>query len=142
MNTVDIRISEGPAPEEIAAILQGLIAYNEFRAGPASARELAVIARVDGEIVGGLTGLTHWNWCHIRLLWVAEKFRGAGVGTRLLKAAEEEAIRRGCDHAHLDTFSFQAQPFYARFGYEEFGRLEDYPTGCTRYFLQKRNLRG
>ena len=142
MNTVDIRISDGPAPEELAAILQGLIAYNELHAGPASARELAVIARADGAIVGGLTGFTHWNWFHIRFLWVAEKFRGAGLGTRLLKAAEEEAIRRGCDHAHLDTFSFQAQPFYARFGYREFGRLEDYPTGCTRYFLQKRNLRG
>ncbi len=142
MNTVDIRISDGPAPEELSTILRGLIAYNELHAGPAGAREIAVVAREDREIVGGLTGLTHWKWMHIRFLWVAEKARGRGLGSRLLRTAEEEAVRRGCEHAHLDTFSFQAQPFYARFGYEEFGRLENYPAGCTRIFLQKRNLRG
>lgn len=141
MNTIDVRLSDQPTSEELSTILQGLIAFNEQQAGPASARELAVIARQDGEIVGGLTGMTHWKWLHIRFLWVAEKCRGSGLGTRLLKAAEAEAISRGCEHAHLDTFSFQAQPFYARFGYEEFGRLEDFPAGCARIFLQKRNLR-
>src|SRR5689334_18937041 len=127
MNTIDVCISDKPTPEETAALLQGLIAFNELHAGPASLKELAVIARQDGEIVGGLTGVTHWNWLHIQFLWVAEKSRGCGLGTQLLKAAEAEAINRGCEHARLDTFSFQAQPFYERFGYEEFGRLEDYP---------------
>jgi GNAT superfamily N-acetyltransferase len=142
MNIIEIRIADRPTPEETDTILQGLIAFNELHAGPASAREMAVIARQGTTIVGGLTAFTHWNWLHIRFLWVSDAFRGRGLGTRLLKAAEAEAISRGCEHAHLDTFSFQAQPFYARFGYEEFGRLEDYPPGCSRIFLQKRNLRG
>jgi hypothetical protein len=38
----------------------------------------------------------------------------------------------------LDTFSFQARPFYEKLGYEVFGQLEDYPRGHSRYFLQKR----
>ncbi len=58
----------------------------------------------------------------------------------MLRAAEQEAVKRSCLHAHLDTFDFQALPFYQKQGYEIFGQLEDYPVGHKRYFLQKRNL--
>jgi endonuclease/exonuclease/phosphatase (EEP) superfamily protein YafD len=35
------------------------------------------------------------------------------------------------------TFSFQARPFYEKFGYEVFATLEDYPPGHRKYFLRK-----
>jgi GNAT superfamily N-acetyltransferase len=62
-------------------------------------------------LVGGLIGETVWQWLSVRLLWVDPAHRGAGHGQRLLAAAEAEAIRRGCHHARLDTFSFQAADF-------------------------------
>ena len=37
----------------------------------------------------------------------------------------------------MDTFSFQARPFYEKLGYRVFGQLPDYPRGQTRYFLAK-----
>jgi hypothetical protein len=37
----------------------------------------------------------------------------------------------------LSTFSFQARPFYERFGYEVFGELPDYPEGHSLYFMKK-----
>ncbi|MDB5536981.1 MAG: Acetyltransferase family protein, partial [Devosia sp.] len=37
----------------------------------------------------------------------------------------------------LDTFSFQARPFYEKLGYSVFGTIPDYPPGGARYFLSK-----
>jgi len=39
--------------------------------------------------------------------------------------------------AFLDTFSFQARPFYERHGYECFGELRDHPPGHSHYFMRK-----
>ena len=141
MNTIEIQTSDTPAAADTDFVFRQLVGFNEAQTGPASARELAVFARRGGtEIVAGLIGFTHWNWLHIRYLWVAEELRRHGLGRQLVLAAEREARIRGCDHAHLDTFSFQAVPFYERLGYTVFGRLEDYPPGHTKVFLQKRDL--
>jgi GNAT superfamily N-acetyltransferase len=61
---------------------------------------------------------------------------GAGTGTTILRLAEEEAARRGCRAATLVTVSFQAPDFYARHGWEEFGRIETAP-GVARIFMRK-----
>jgi ribosomal protein S18 acetylase RimI-like enzyme len=55
----------------------------------------------------------------------------------LLQEAEAIAVKRGCHHSHLDTYSFQAPEFYEKQGYRRFGELPDYPPGHTRYFLRK-----
>ncbi len=127
-------------PGAVEQIIRGLIGYNVMKAPPADHRPLAVVARRAGEIVGGFLGHTHWGWLFGRQLWTAEEVRGNGLGRRLMRAAEAEARARGCRHAHLDTFSFQALGFYERLGYRVFGQLEDYPAGHTRYFLEKRDL--
>jgi hypothetical protein len=55
--------------------------------------------------------------------------------------AEEEALRRGCAKAFVETLSFQALPFYEKCGYEVFSCLADFPPGGARYALTK-NLGG
>ena len=140
MSSIALHISENATSEERDFVFQQLVDFNEAKAGPAEGRDLTVIARRDGEIVGAAMGATHFRWLFVRFLWVAETERGSGLGSRLLGTAENEARARGCQHAHLDTFSFQALPFYQKYGYTIFGQLEDYPVGHTRYFLQKRNL--
>ena len=64
--------------------------------------------------------------------------RGRGLGGRLLAAAEQEAVRRGCVGALLDPHDFQAPAFYYKHGYELFGTLTDLPPGHVRYYLAKR----
>jgi GNAT superfamily N-acetyltransferase len=99
---------------------------------------LYVLARDDaGHIVGGLIGATVWGWLELKLLWVSEHCRGRGYGTRLLRTAEEEARQRGCHHALLDTFDFQARGFYEALGYRAFASLADFPRGHSRIFLEK-----
>jgi hypothetical protein len=39
---------------------------------------------------------------------------------------------------YLDTYSFQARPFYERAGYRLFGELPDHPPGGAKYYLAKR----
>ena len=60
-----------------------------------------------------------------------------GLGARLLAAAEAEIRRRGCDRVALNTHSFQAPDFYARFGYTECGRTPGYPHGHDDIHLVK-----
>ena len=50
--------------------------------------------------------------------------------------AEEEAVRRGCRAAILITINIQAPEFYARHGWEEFGRVPSIP-GVERVFIRK-----
>jgi hypothetical protein len=53
-------------------------------------------------------------------------------------AARPAGRARGCIGSFLDTFSFQARPFYEKQGYTVFGRIENFPKGHTRFLLSKR----
>ncbi|MCJ8142368.1 GNAT family N-acetyltransferase [Ancylobacter sp. A5.8] len=134
-----IVIEENPGPEVRALIDRGLDAFNDTKAGPAAKRELWVISRGgdEGGTQGGLRGHTYYGWLFIDWLWVSPAARGEGIGAKLLAAAEAEARRRGCIGAYVDTFSFQAPEFYTRRGYEEFGRIEDFPPGHACVWLKK-----
>lgn len=91
-----------------------------------------------GELIGGLTGHTWASWLHVDLLWVADEAQGAGLGAQLLAAAEELArAERGCRHARLETWSFQAPGFYLKQGYREAGRVEDHPPGAVEHLFVK-----
>ncbi len=69
-----------------------------------------------------------------------EQLRGQGVGEKLLAVAEEEARKRGCVGAWLDTFNPLARKFYEKRGYALCGELTDNPRGHARFFLRKRFL--
>jgi GNAT superfamily N-acetyltransferase len=113
--------------------------FNVARVGESRHSPLTLFARdADGNILGGLRGVTHWGWLYVSMLVVHEDARGQGWGSRLLFEAEAEAIRRGCRHAYLDTFDYQARPFYEKHGYTLFGTLDDFPPpGHQRFFLKK-----
>ena len=83
-------------------------------------------------------GLVFGGWVYIKLLWVDAALRGQGHGTRLLVRMEEEAVRLGCRNAHLDTYSFEARPFYEKNGNEECATLDGFPPGQQKHFLRKR----
>jgi ribosomal protein S18 acetylase RimI-like enzyme len=91
----------------------------------------------ENRVVGGLLAYTFGDWLHIEILWVEESFRNKGNGTKLLRMAENEAIKRGCKHVDLDTMSWQARPFYQKQGYTVFATLDNYPEGHRRHFMKK-----
>ena len=88
-------------------------------------------------VVGGVIANCFGGWMYISLLWVEKLIRNLGYSSRLMQMAEAEATQLGCTHAHVDTYSFEARPFYEKQGYELFAILEDYPPGHCKYFLKK-----
>ena len=90
------------------------------------------------QVVGGVIANCFGGWMYISLLWVEKNLRNLGYGTQLMHLVEAEAIKFGCQNAHVDTYSFEAGPFYERLGYDLFATLEDYPPGYRKYFYKKR----
>ncbi len=122
-------------------ILEGVRGFNRtLFANHPPGQDLAIAIRdpVSSEPVGGLCGRTAGGWLAIELIFVPEVFRGMGLATQLIAMAEEEAKRRDCHSAWLDTMNPQALTLYQRLGYEVFGELKDYPAGFNRFFLQKK----
>lgn len=127
-------------PTPLATVSDGLTAFNATATGrPAERVPVIIIARdADEAVVGGCVGFRRWEVLQVDHLWVADAHRGQGVGTELLRTAEQEARDAGCTVATLDTFDFQARPFYERLGYRVWGVLDDLPHGRVGYFMRKR----
>ncbi len=127
-----------PTEEEIAFVNSALANFNEEKVG-ADNHELLNIVEYDenNSIIAGILGGTYWGWLHIDILWVAEKCRKQSLGSKLLKAAEEEAKKRGCHSVHLDTMSWQAPDFYKKHGYKIISELENIPAGNKKFHLIK-----
>ncbi|MFD8521469.1 GNAT family N-acetyltransferase [Streptomyces capillispiralis] len=97
------------------------------------------VSDANGALAGGLVGHTWTTWLHVTYLWVDDRHRGAGLGSRLLAEAERVAsAERGCTASRLETWDFQAPGFYRRQGYEVVCVIPDYPPGITEYTLTKR----
>lgn len=138
MEQLRIDVAEEPQTNEIEFVTQQIINFNRKRVSEGNYRHLVIFLRdSDENIVGGLVGETYWQWLYVDVFWIDESHRGKGYGDSILAAAGREAIRRGCQYAYLDTFSFQAPEFYQKRGYVIFGELPDFPAGHSRFFLKK-----
>jgi len=136
---VDLTVTDAPSPEARILLGTGLDEHNRDQAGYWDQRPLAVLVcdPSTGAILGGLTGRTSLGLAFIDLVYLPASLRGRGYGARILQEAEAEARRRGCRGGVLYTITFQAPEFYARHGWEEFGRVECDPAGTARVFFRK-----
>ncbi|MCS0810735.1 GNAT family N-acetyltransferase [Massilia agilis] len=133
-----VAVESKPEPGDMAAIVRGLTEFNASKAAGDTPNYLLVTLRdAEGTVVGGLLGATYLGWLQVQALWLPEALRGGGHGRALMAQAEQEAIRRGCPRAFLETLSFQALPFYEKLGYKVFSKLPDFPPGGARYALTK-----
>jgi GNAT superfamily N-acetyltransferase len=113
--------------------------HNVATTGQAEWYPVALFLRDEnGEVLGGLLGDIWAAWLHVRTLAVAAPMLGHGFGGELMKYAELYAAERGCTDAYLDTFSFQARPFYEKLGCRVLGTLENHPVGHRHYFMTKK----
>ena len=137
---IDI-IPENASQQDAATIVAVLEQHAALHIGAIEEKpDFAILLRDPDTqaVVGGLYGMDGFGWAFVKYLAVPDEYRGQGLGSRLLAEAEAIARARGYIGVWLDTFEFQARPFYEKLGYQVFGELEGGPNAIPRYFLKKR----
>ncbi|WP_210484621.1 GNAT family N-acetyltransferase [Microvirga antarctica] len=131
--------TDSPPAGAYQALLSALRSYTAGRVGPPDNHDFAIlIGDPDcGDPVGGLWAQSRWGGFHIDMLVVPESMRRQGIGSGLLQRAEAEARRRSCLHLWLETYAFQARPFYERHGFSVFGQIDGPAPIYPRYFMTK-----
>ena len=134
-----LTVTDSPSERAVEVIDKGIDIFNAERAGYWDSRPLAALASdpETSEVLGGFIGRTSLKLLFIDLVYLPEKIRGGGLGSRLLAMMEAEARERGCRHGVLYTISFQAPGFYERHGWREFGRIPCDPPGTARVYMTK-----
>lgn len=137
--TLRLAFSDSPSGREVQFLEKRIDEFNMSSTGIRDARLLSITVRGrDENIVAGLYGWTWGGCCEVKTFWVHEQWRGRGIGTRVLRAAETEAMARGATQMVLSTHSFQAPEFYRRFGFSVVGQVDDYPIGPQSIYMCKR----
>jgi len=135
----DVHMTDEVDEAGIADLRNAVISFNIAATGFTDGASLGCLLRDDQQrLVAGLDGFTWGGYAMIEWLWVHDDLRGEGLGTRLVRAAEREAARRGCAVVRVNTHTFQAPGFYERLGYSEIGRARDAPVGHGEVFFELR----
>ena len=133
-----IVFEEHPSRADLDRLKDAIDEFNYDTTGFRDGRYLAAFVRDDdGAMIAGLSGFTWGGYAKVEYLWIAAPYRRAGLGRRLLTAAEAEARSRGCALIILDTHDFQAPGFYAKLGYEPCGRVDGIPRGFGQTWFRK-----
>ncbi len=120
---------------------------NGFDPGDAATSDVAELAAPHGSFLvarGGAAvvacgGVQPWRGDigEIKRMWVDPRWRGRGVGARMLAALEDEARRLGFVRVYLDTHATltAAIAMYAGAGYQVIERYNDNPY-AERWFAK------
>ncbi len=117
---------------------KGLDEHNIAEGGPYKYSEFVVGVRdLKGQARGGFLVDVFYESAFLKWAWIDKSIRRKSLGRALMKIAEDESRKRGAKNLWLDTFSFQARPFYEKLGYKVFGTLKHGREGVERYWLSK-----
>lgn len=104
-----------------------------------SSREV-YLGTVDGRVVGFIVLIMSGAFVgFVQTIGVAPEWRNQGIGTRLLKFAEDMIFEKAPNvFMCVSSFNRNAQRLYERLGYEVIGELKDYIVpGHSEILLRK-----
>lgn len=138
-------VVENSNPHIADQLLEGLQAYNvEFFKQNGISTEMipfAICAKDDnGNLIGGLCGLTFASSIHVDYAYVDLAWRGKGIGTSLFNELEVYAKDLGYESIQLFTFEYQAVGFYEKLGYTCVGIIPNWVNNKYHTYFYKKNL--
>lgn len=139
MANINIIYKDELHPSHKKVIIDGLNhnAYKKKGLGKNNASFSFVIENDKGKFEAGISGFHYYGCFYIDLLFVAEKARGKGYGSKLMQKAEDLARERKCLFMAVNTMDFEAKPFYEKHGFIiEFTR-EGFEKGAVMYYMRK-----
>ena len=142
MTIYKIQIDE-TGDKTISEVIQtGIVDFNMPYFGCSPPKPFALyIKDKESAIIAGITGFYGKSSVQVDLMWVRENYRRQGIGRKLLHKLEFYALGKHCQIINLDTFDFQAKPFYEKHGYECIGTIPKfYKTigkNIDRHFMRK-----
>ncbi len=142
---IEIRKMQAADAPAVAALLRALGLFARIEREPAElteqrvARHLALCGADESHLVlvgqagdGAIAGYCAAHWLpylilpgpegYVSELFIAESFRGQGLGRRLLEAVKAAALERGCSRLmllNMRTRESYKRGFYAKQGWEE-----------------------
>jgi ribosomal protein S18 acetylase RimI-like enzyme len=127
-----------PSADDIQVLNNGIMEYAKQQKDMKQMDFFAFFIRDEtGHILGGCGGDNMYGCFFVGQLWVNEKLRGQGYGTRLMQAAEKQAKESGCLFMAVNTMDWEALDFYKKLGfYVEFER-HGFDKNSIFYFLRK-----
>lgn len=138
MTTMHIRSEPHASHEEIRAIQNAVDAWQAAPEAAGGHHDVVIALRDDhSRIRGGVIGDIKQGWLRIVSLWVDPSLPFRATGSKLLAAAESEALAGRAHGATVETFTATTRPFYESQGYSVFAAVEDFPPGHDYYMLRK-----
>lgn len=97
------------------------------------------VSNEEGIVIGGcVVNIHEWGRAVLAQLWVEEQYRRHGLGSMLIRAAENAAREKGCYYLCLGTLDFMARPLYEKHGFKVFTFNNDLPRGHVGWSMSKR----
>lgn len=130
-------INENPSEKDINEVRHRLQEHNSSYWEVDSKYKFTITLKNGNDLIGGIIFTIFGEWLEIDFFWVNPNNRAKGYGKQLLDQAEDFAKKKGCKMSFLNTFNFQAKPFYEKNGYLIVHTQKCFPVTNTRYLMEK-----
>lgn len=132
-----IQFSEELTAEIKQQVIDGLNDYAARKKNLTPMAPFAFTAYQNGMVVGSLSGFTIYGSAYVDLLYVEKAYRGQSIGLQLMQHFENWAKTQPIRFLTLNTFDFEARPFYEKLGYRVEFERHGYDNESTLYFMIK-----
>jgi ribosomal protein S18 acetylase RimI-like enzyme len=133
-----IIFKEIPDVDDEKVLFDGLNQHSLAAKGMAPIQPFGLFVRDEkGALIGGAKAQTYYGCLYVDILWIDERYRHQGLGTKLMLEAERIGKERNCHFATVCSMDWEASAFYQKLGYQIEYVREGYDKGSKMYFLRK-----